>query len=83
MNALERRVDRLERRTEIKPGSRIIYLTPNLDSEEPEESPSLVKLSPDVWAHIAGAPLNEAEVRQLRVDYEKEHRKDSETGNCE
>jgi hypothetical protein len=69
MSALKRRLDRLERRTEIKPGSRIIYLTPNLDSEEPEESPYLIKLSPDVWANVFGAPLSEEEVRQLKEDY--------------
>jgi hypothetical protein len=81
MNALERRINRLERRAEIRPGSRIIYLTPNLDSEEPEEDPYLVKLSPDVWAHIAGPPLSEAEVRQLKKDYEEKHRDNLESEN--
>ena len=76
MNALERRLKRLEQRTEIKPGPRVIYLTPWLDADEPEESPYLVKLSADRWAHVCGAPLSEAEARQLRENYQKEHRND-------
>ena len=48
---------------EIKPGPRVIYLTPWLDADEPEESPYLVKLSAALWAHVFGAPLSEAEAR--------------------
>jgi hypothetical protein len=81
MNTLERRLERLERRTDIKSGPRIIYLTQNLEHDEPEESPYLVKLSSDLWANVFGAPLSEAEIRQLRENYEKEHRDDLKPEN--
>ena len=57
MNALARRIERLERRTTVKVGPRLIYITPNLEPHEIEESPYLVKLSSDLWAHVFGAPL--------------------------
>jgi hypothetical protein len=71
MTALERRLERLEQRMEIKPGPRVIYLTPWLDADEPEESPYLVKLSADLWAHVCGAPLSEGEIRKLREQYNR------------
>jgi len=81
MNALERRLERLERRTEIKAGPRIIYFAPNFEPDDLEESPYLIKLSSDVWAHVFGSPLSDQEIRKLREDYEKEHRKDVKPEN--
>jgi len=55
----EQRIERLEQRMGVKPGPRLIYLMPNLEPDEPEETPYLVKLSSDVWAHVFGAPLSD------------------------
>jgi hypothetical protein len=67
---------RLEQRMGVKPGPRLIYLTPNLGPDELEESPYLVKLSSDLWAHVFGAPLSDEEIRKLREKYSEEgHRK--------
>lgn len=46
----------------LKPGPRLIYLTPNLEAEEGEETPYCVKLSSEVWAHVFGRPLSNDEV---------------------
>jgi hypothetical protein len=56
----------------VQPGPRLIYLTPNLELDEPEETPYLVKLSSDVWAHVFGAPLSDEEIRNLRKEYNGE-----------
>jgi|SoiMethySBSTD1v2_1073268.scaffolds.fasta_scaffold1946411_2 hypothetical protein len=82
MNALARRLERLERRTTVKVGPRLIYITPNLEPHELEESPYLVKLSSDLWAHVFGAPLNDDEIRKLREEYrEGRHRSEPKTKN--
>jgi hypothetical protein len=72
LNSFHRRIERLEQRMGVKPGPRLIYLTPNLEPDEPEESPYLVKLSSDVWAHVFGAPLSDEEIRNLREEYNEE-----------
>jgi hypothetical protein len=82
MNALARRLERLERRTTVKVGPRLIYITPHLEPDELEESPYLVKLSSDLWAHVFGAPLNDDEIRKLREEYrEGRHRNETKTKN--
>ena len=69
MARFERRLDRLEQRMGVKPGPRVIYLMPNLEAEEGEETPYCVKLSSEEWAHAFGAPLTEDDIRKLRVEY--------------
>lgn len=71
----EQRIERLEQRMGVKPGPRLIYLMPNLEPDEPEETPYLVKLSSDVWAHVFGAPLSDEEIRNLREEYAEGHLK--------
>ena len=51
MNALARRIERLERRTTVKVGPRLIYITPNLEPDELEESPYLVNFL-SMRAHV-------------------------------
>ena len=59
---------------------RLIYITPDLQRNELEESPYLVKLSSGVWAHVFGAPLSDEEIRKLREEYSEEgHRNGPET----
>jgi hypothetical protein len=38
MGRFEQRVEKLEQRMGVKPGPRLIYLTPNLELNEPEET---------------------------------------------
>jgi hypothetical protein len=74
MNGLKRRLERLEQRTAIKHGPRLIYITPNLELDEPEETPYLVKLSYDIWANVFGAPLSDEGIRALRHEHEEMER---------
>ena len=57
---------RLEQRMRVKPGRRLIYLMPNLELDEPEETPYLIKLSSDVWVNVFGPPLTGEEIQALR-----------------
>jgi len=76
VNGLERRLQRLEQRTQIKHGCRLIYISPNLQPDELQKSAYLIKLSSDLWAHVFGAPLSDEEIRKLREEYsEEEHLK--------
>ena len=62
----EQRIERLEGRIGVKPGPRLIYVT-NLEPDEPEESPFLIKLSSELWANVFGAPLTDKEeIRALK-----------------
>ena len=79
MTDLDRRIERLERRTGVKCGPRTIYITPNLESEDPEETPYLVKLSTDLWANVYGEPLSDDGVRKLRQEYKQDHPKQFES----
>ena len=69
MNQFERRLARLEKRLEIKPGPRVIYLMPNLEADEPEETAYLVKLSSEVWAHVSGPGLSTSEIEKLKEEF--------------
>jgi hypothetical protein len=53
----------------VKPGPRLIYLMPNLEAEEGEETPYCVKLSSEVWAHVFGRPLSSDEVKKLKAEF--------------
>ena len=68
MGKFEQRLKQLEQRTGTTPGPRLIYLT-NLEPDEPEETPYLIKLSSHIWAHVFGAPLSDDEIRNLREEY--------------
>ncbi len=69
MTRFRRRLDRLEQRMAVKPGPRLIYLIPNLEAEEGEETPYFVKLSSEVWAHVFGRPLSTEEVKKLKDEF--------------
>ena len=69
MNRFERRLARLELRIGIKAGPRLIYLMPNLEEDEPEESPYLVKLSSEMWAHVSGPGLSNGEIEKLKEEF--------------
>ena len=69
MSRTEQRLQRLERRMGLKPGPRVIYLMPNLEADEGEETPYCVKLSSEVWAHVFGRPLSNDEVKKLKDEF--------------
>jgi len=69
MKNLDRRVEWLEEKLGARPGPRLIYLMPNLELDEPDETPHLVKLSSDIWANIYGAPLNADERQALKHEF--------------
>ena len=67
MNNLARRTQRLEEKLETKPGPRLIYLTPNLEGDETEETAYSVKISSEVWAYVfSSGPFTTEEVDKLR-----------------
>ncbi len=73
MNTLERRVERLEQRMGAKREQRFIYIMPNLEEEEDQETPYCVKISADLWAHaIGGGPFTNEEIRRLRQEYNEQ-----------
>lgn len=69
---LNRRIERLEEMVVPKHGPRLIYIMPNLEEEEPEEGPGLVKLSSSCWAHVFGEPLIPDKIWRLKQDYNEE-----------
>ena len=69
---LNGRIERLEEMVVPKHGPRLIYIMPNLEPEEPEEGPGLVKLSSSLWAHVLGAPLTPDEIQKLRQEHNEE-----------
>lgn len=66
MGSLEQRLARLEQRVEVKPGPRLIYLMPNLEDADGEETPHQFRISSGVWASVFGGPLTDEEIRKLR-----------------
>lgn len=73
MNQLERRLERLEQRMGLKRERRFIYIMPNLEEEEDQETPYKVKISRDRWAHaLAGGPFTAEEIRGLKEEYADE-----------
>jgi hypothetical protein len=73
MNNLARRTQRLEEKLETKPGPRLIYLTPNLEGDETEETAYSVKISSEVWAYVFGSgPFITEEIDKLREEYAEE-----------
>ena len=72
MNNLDRRIERLEKMARVKQGPRLIYIGPNLEDGEGEETPYMVKISSELWAHVFGAPLSVEEIRKLREERKTE-----------
>jgi hypothetical protein len=63
-------MSRFEQRMGTKRRPRLIYLTPNLERDESEETPYSVKISSELWAEaFGGGPLTSEEIRQLREEY--------------
>ena len=57
MSNLLRRIERLEKLGQ-KHEQRFIYILPNLEEKEYEETPYKMKVSPDLWAHaMAGGAV--------------------------
>ena len=50
-----------------KHGQRLIYVMPNLEEGECEETPYMVKISSDLWAHVFGGPLTDKESRSSEL----------------
>jgi len=47
----------------VKPGPRLIYMTPNLEDGDGEATPYQFKISSEVWASVFGGPLTDEEIR--------------------
>lgn len=54
MSNLDRRIKWLEQRMGAKQGQRLIYIVPNLEEGEGEETPYQVKISSVLWAYAFG-----------------------------
>ena len=68
MNALERRIERLEEELGMKPGPREIIVT-NVNSLDGDESPCEVEFLPGLYALAYGGPLTSEEIQKLREEY--------------
>jgi hypothetical protein len=76
MSRFEQRLTRIEQRTETKPAPRLIYLTPNLERDESEETPYSVKISSEVWAHVFGSgPFTTEEIDKLKRRIRRKERR--------
>ena len=42
---------------------------PNLEYEEPDETPYSAKITSEMWAHSFGGPLRDQEIAALRMQY--------------
>jgi hypothetical protein len=70
MKSLDRRIARLEVKYNTSCGQRFVYILPNLEEDEDEETPYQIKLSSDLWAHaIRGGPFTAEEIDELRNTY--------------
>jgi hypothetical protein len=73
MSNLEGRLKRLEETTRANREERFVYILPNLEEEEDEETPYRVKVSSKLWAHaIRGGPFTDEEIQSLRQKYGEE-----------
>jgi hypothetical protein len=69
MSRFEQRLTRIEQRMGTKSGPRLIYIMPNLEGDESEETPYSVKIAPRMWAESFGGPFTTAEIDRLREEY--------------
>jgi hypothetical protein len=74
MGRFEQRVTRLEQRMGTNHRPRLIYITPNLEEDESEETPYSVKISSELWAEAFGGPFTREEIGKLREEYAEERR---------
>jgi hypothetical protein len=72
MGRFEQRLTRLEQRMGTKHAPRLIYLTPNLEGDETEETAYSVKISSELWAEAFGGPFTKEEIDKLREEYAEE-----------
>src|SRR5262249_30903456 len=69
MSNLNRRIERLEKRIGTRVGPQLIYITPNLQPDDSEETPWSVRVAPGVWAKAFGAPFSSEDIERLRREY--------------
>lgn len=70
MNNLSRRIERLEQRLSAQHGEQqLVYVGPNLESDDSEETPWSVKIAPGVWAMAFGARFTAEQIDALRKEY--------------
>jgi hypothetical protein len=74
MGRFEQRVTQLEQQMGTKHGPRLIYITPNLEEDESEETAYSVKVSSELWAEAFGGPFTKEEIGKLREEYAEERR---------
>ena len=72
MGRFEQRLTRLELRMGTKHAPRLIYLTPNLEGDETEETAYSVKISSELWAEAFSGPFTKEEIDKLREEYAEE-----------
>ena len=72
MGRFEQRLTRLEKWTGTKHGPRLIYITPNLEGDESEETAYSVKISSELWAEAFGGPFTKEEIGKLKEEYAEE-----------
>jgi hypothetical protein len=73
MGRFEQRLTRLEQRMGTKHAPRLIYLTPNLEGDETEETANSVKISSELWAYVfSSGPFTKEEIDKLREEYAEE-----------
>jgi hypothetical protein len=71
MNALERRIERLEEELGMKPGPRFMIIT-NVNFLDGDETPNEMEFLPGLYALAYGGPLTNEEIRVLREEYAEE-----------
>jgi hypothetical protein len=70
MSNFDIRLGRLEQRMGVKQRRTVIYITPNLEKDEGEDTPYEVKISSVLWAHaFGGGSFTEDEILWLREEY--------------
>jgi hypothetical protein len=74
MGSFEQRLMQLEQQMGTQPRPRLIYITPNLEEDESEETPYSVKISSELWAEAFGGPFTKEEIDKLREEYAEERR---------
>ena len=71
MGRFEQRIQRLEGRMGVKRAPGAILITPQLDTDDDEESPFHIRLSAELWAHVC-APLTDDEIRALKDEFRED-----------
>jgi hypothetical protein len=68
MSNLQRRIRHLETKLAVNEGAQHIVIT-NVPTEDWVESPSLVKISSELWAEAIGRPFTTEQINKLRKQY--------------